>query len=171
MGSGTWPLVSSFCLGQFQGGLKVKSYPCDSAGLGPEVVSMRIWVPSLALLSGLRIQRCHKLQHRSQMWLRSGVALACSLIRPLAQQLAYVAGTAVKKKKVGRMNTGVLDIGLWTVEDSTTFLKKTTIYCLLCSRQGCVCLCVPVCALEKVGVQDVHEIYPSQNVNCLRSAV
>ena len=31
---------------------------------------------SLALLSGLRIQHCHKLHHRRQMQLRSGVALA-----------------------------------------------------------------------------------------------
>ena len=34
------------------------------------------WVPSLALLSGLRTQHCHKLRHRSQMGLRSGMAVA-----------------------------------------------------------------------------------------------
>ena len=33
-------------------------------------------VPSLALLSGLRIRRCHQLWYRSQMRLRSCVAVA-----------------------------------------------------------------------------------------------
>ena len=42
---------------------------------GPDVVSVRIQVPSLASLSGLRIQPCCKLWGRSQMWLRSGVAV------------------------------------------------------------------------------------------------
>ena len=32
--------------------------------------------PSLALLSSLRIQCCHKLRCRSEMWLRSHVAVA-----------------------------------------------------------------------------------------------
>ena len=40
------------------------------------IVSVRMWVQGLALLSGLRIQRCHKLQCRSQMWLGSSVAVA-----------------------------------------------------------------------------------------------
>ena len=40
------------------------------------LVSMRIWVPSLASISGLRIQRCHELWHRLQTWLRSHVAVA-----------------------------------------------------------------------------------------------
>jgi len=37
---------------------------------------MRMQVQSLALLSGLRTQRCHELQCRSQMWLRSHIAKA-----------------------------------------------------------------------------------------------
>ena len=37
--------------------------------------SARMWVQSLALLSGLRIWHCQKLHHRSQMQLRSGVAV------------------------------------------------------------------------------------------------
>ena len=32
-------------------------------------------VQSLALLNGLKIRHCHKLQPRSHMWLRSGVAV------------------------------------------------------------------------------------------------
>ena len=38
--------------------------------------TMRLQVGSLALLSGLRIQRCHELWHRLQTWLGSGVAVA-----------------------------------------------------------------------------------------------
>ena len=38
--------------------------------------TVRLWVLSLALLSGLRIWRCCELWCRSQTWLRSGVAVA-----------------------------------------------------------------------------------------------
>ena len=44
--------------------------------LRTQLESMRIWVQSLALLSGLRIWCCHELRCRSQMQLRSGVAVA-----------------------------------------------------------------------------------------------
>ena len=42
---------------------------------GPNIVSVRMRVQSLALLSGLRIWHCHKLWHRSQIWQGSGVAV------------------------------------------------------------------------------------------------
>ena len=38
--------------------------------------NLRLWVQSLASLSGLRIRHCHKLWCRSQMRLGSGVAVA-----------------------------------------------------------------------------------------------
>ena len=38
--------------------------------------SMRMWAPSLASLSGLRIQCCHELWYRSQIRLGSGVSVA-----------------------------------------------------------------------------------------------
>ena len=41
-----------------------------------DIVSVSMQVRSLASLRGLRIQRCLKLQCRSQMQLRSGVAVA-----------------------------------------------------------------------------------------------
>ena len=44
--------------------------------LRARLVSMRIWVLSLASLSGLRIRCCRKLRQRSQMWLRSHIAVA-----------------------------------------------------------------------------------------------
>ena len=37
---------------------------------------MRMWIQYLALLSGLGIQGCHKMQHRSQTQLGSDVAVA-----------------------------------------------------------------------------------------------
>ena len=37
---------------------------------------MGLEVRSLVLLRGLRIQCCHKLQHRSQTWLRTGVTVS-----------------------------------------------------------------------------------------------
>ena len=39
-------------------------------------LSLRMWVQSLASLSGLRIWCGCKLWHRSQMWLASSVAMA-----------------------------------------------------------------------------------------------
>ena len=44
-----------------------RSSHCGSAGEGFDVVSMRMGVGSLALLSGLRIWCCRKQQCRSQM--------------------------------------------------------------------------------------------------------
>ena len=38
--------------------------------------TMRLWIQSLASLSGLRIRHCPELWCRSQTWLGSGVAMA-----------------------------------------------------------------------------------------------
>ena len=38
--------------------------------------TIKLWVQSPALLSGLRIQSCRELWRRLQMWLRSGIAMA-----------------------------------------------------------------------------------------------
>ena len=46
---------------------KKKSSHCGSAGKEPDIVSMRMLVQSLAPISGLRIQGCHKLWHKLQM--------------------------------------------------------------------------------------------------------
>ena len=48
---------------------------------------MRMQAQSVALLSGLRLQHCHELWCRSQTQLRSYVAVAVALIRPLAWEL------------------------------------------------------------------------------------
>ena len=64
---------------------------------------MKMQVQSLALLSGLKILHCYKMQYRSQMWLRMAFLwcrpAAAALILSLAWELQYVSGVAVKKKK------------------------------------------------------------------------
>ena len=78
------------------------------SGLRIRRVSMRIQVPSLALLSGLRIPCCHELQCRSQTWLNLALLwlwcrlAAATLIPPLAWELPYAAGMALKEKKKRR---------------------------------------------------------------------
>ena len=52
-----------------------QSLLCGSAGIKRTGIH-EVQVQSLALLSGLRIQCCHELQCRSQMWLGSGIAVA-----------------------------------------------------------------------------------------------
>ena len=56
---------------------RTKSFHCGSVVRNLLLlVSMRMWVRSLAQLGGLRIWRCHELQCGSQMQHRSGVAVA-----------------------------------------------------------------------------------------------
>ena len=80
--------------------------PCVAERVKDLMLSLRMWVQSLALFSGLRIWRCHKLWHRLQMLLRSSVAMAVAQsgataqIQPLACELPYATGVAVKRKKI-----------------------------------------------------------------------
>ena len=55
---------------------ELMEFPLRLGRLRPRLVSMRMRVQSLASLSGLRIWSCRELQRRSQMQLRSGVAVA-----------------------------------------------------------------------------------------------
>ena len=67
--------------------------------------TMKLQVWSLASLSGLRVWHCHELWCKLQSWLRSGIAVAwrrpsaIALIWPLAWELLYAVGVALKKKK------------------------------------------------------------------------
>ena len=72
------------------------------------LVSIRIRVWSLALLSGLRIQHCPELRYRSRsgsdpelLWLWCRAATA-ALIRPLAWEPPYTEGVALRKEKKER---------------------------------------------------------------------
>ena len=54
-------------------------FPLWLSGLRTQLESMRLWVRSLALLTGLRIRHCRELWFRSQMGLGSGIAVAVAL--------------------------------------------------------------------------------------------
>ena len=58
-------------------------------------VSMRTQVRSLAVLSGLRIQHCCELWRRSQMWLRSCVAVAVAQVGSCRSDLTPSLGTSI----------------------------------------------------------------------------
>ena len=82
------------------------SSPFGSEALEPYIVSVRMRVPSLAPLSGLRIRPCCKLSWRSQMWLWSGVAVAvgqasCSsdLTPSLGTSICHWCGPKKEKRR------------------------------------------------------------------------
>ena len=56
-------------------------------------------VQSLALLSGLRVQCCHRLRLGSSVAMTVTQATAAALTGPLAWELPYAASVAVKRKK------------------------------------------------------------------------
>ena len=56
--------------------IELEEFPLWLTRLRTQLVSMRMWVPSLALLSELRIQICCELWHRLQTRLGSRVAVA-----------------------------------------------------------------------------------------------
>ena len=57
----------------------MEEFPLWLTRLRTQLVSMRMWVPSLALLSELRIQICCELWHRLQKQLRYGIATSTAL--------------------------------------------------------------------------------------------
>jgi len=56
---------------------------------------MRVWVRSLASLSGLKILHCHELWYRLQTYLGSRVAVA--VVRSLAWELCILQAQPKKK--------------------------------------------------------------------------
>ena len=96
------------------------------------LVSTRTRVPSLAWLSGLRIQRCcPELWGRSQMWLGSRVAVAVVWAGSYSSDATPSLGTSVclgcgprkKKRRLGkeiRQADGTLQ-AVWTCGQGPTF--------------------------------------------------
>ena len=75
--------------------------------------TMRFWLWSLALVCGLRIQSCPELWCRSQMWLRSGIAMAVGYACSCSADWTPSLGTSIchgcgpkkqKKKKPKQTN-------------------------------------------------------------------
>ena len=92
---------------------------------------MRTWVQFLALFSGLTIWHCCELWCRSQMlallWLWYRLATA-ALIRPLAGELPYAMGAALKRQKTKTKNTALwfrasASAGKLTAGSDLTLLK------------------------------------------------
>ena len=65
---------------------------------------MRMQVQTLALLSGLRIQCCCELWYRSQMWLRSGSAVAVVKAGSCSSKSKLSLGTSICHKWCGLKN-------------------------------------------------------------------
>ena len=117
MGKSSTPLVSE---------VGMWGFPIVAQWKRTQLASMRMWVGSLASLSGLRIQHCCELWCRAQTRLGSSVAVHCgvggrrgldllllwlwcrpaaaALIRPLAWELPYAMGAPAPHKKRVKQN-------------------------------------------------------------------
>ena len=86
-----------------KGGGEEGEFPLRLSRLRILLVSMRIQLRSLVLLSGLSIATSFSVGHRYGLDLAVDVALAdkCSSHQPPAQELPYAVGTALKGKKKG----------------------------------------------------------------------
>ena len=93
-----------------------REFPSWLSGLRTQLISMRMKVQSPVLLSGLRIWHCHKMQHRLQIWLRSGIAVAwaggCSSNSTLSLGTSICHRRSTKKqkkkKKIGEFPGGLV---------------------------------------------------------------
>ena len=96
---------------------------------------MRMWVRSLALLSGLKIWGCCELwctcrRGSDLMWLWCRPA-AVALIQPLAWELPYASSAALKKKSVPPFN---LSFFFFLVEgDTFCIYDETHVNCSECN--------------------------------------
>ena len=79
-----------------------RKFPLWLSELRIQLVSMRMLVPSLILLSGLRIQHCSDL---ALLWLWCRLA-AIAPIQPLGWEFPYAAGAALKKKRLEKGKLG-----------------------------------------------------------------
>ena len=99
--------------------------------------SMRTWVQSLALLSGLRIQHFHELCCRLQTQLGPGVAVAVA-IWPLAWEPQYAAGTALKKQTNKKKKKQDLWLFNWVLQPQGSFLYNAIGLLSYLVTQGCL---------------------------------
>ena len=101
--------------------------------------TMRLWVRSLALLRGVRIQRCRELWCRLQMRLGSGIAVAvawassCSSDSAPSWELPYAAGAAPKskkKKKERKKNKETISVNTRNLHVPTFLYSSRLLGCL-----------------------------------------
>ena len=72
-------------------------------------VSMRMWVPFLASLSGLRFWHYLELWCKLRKWLRFAISMAVAIapIRPLAWELPYATPATLKRKKKKKLESKI----------------------------------------------------------------
>ena len=72
-----------------------REFPWRSSCNKPQLISIRMQVWSLSSFSGLRIQNCHDLWRRSQMLLRSCIAVAVEWAGSCCSDLTASLGTSI----------------------------------------------------------------------------
>ena len=83
--------------------------------------TMRLWVLSLALLSGWRIRHCCELCYRLQTWLGSCRPAAVALIIPLPWESPCAVGAALKIKKRKGSGNSSQTLGICLYGDNVGF--------------------------------------------------
>ena len=119
---------------------------------------MRLWVQSLASLSGLRIQHCCELRCKSQTWLDLALLwllckpVAVAQIRFLAWELPYAAGVAPSPQK-NFFNESINEYylswpkqfcGKWNRTHILVFALPRDLWGWICSWSNHCCVCLPV---------------------------
>ena len=126
--------------------------------LRTQLVSMRRCVRSLASLSGLRIQHCQELRHRSQMQLGSCVAVAVVYSTP-CPGTSICCSYSPKKKKKGKNKNKNQPI-------SRQVLPVQWFLSLSPSPRQEICLCISDLGQLTSGPPAVTH-YQSQQLTCL----
>ena len=116
-----------------------------------DIVPMRMQVQFLASLPGLKIQHCHKLQCRSQMWFGSLVAVAMAQADSCSSNSTPSPGTSIcrrcshykiffKREKKTIENTDVF----WTQDKTSNlcfnFMKNQFLSWLIHNCLACQCI-------------------------------
>ena len=107
---------------------------------------MRLWVRSLASLSGLQIWRCCELWYKLQTWLGSCVAVAVAMavamatavapVCPLAWEPPYAVSAALKSKKKKRTQKSLIHVWLKKKvfikrQNKQVIIETLTINCIM----------------------------------------
>ena len=115
-----------------------KEFPLWLSGNKTQLVTMRIWVQSLASFSGLRIQSCHELWYRLQMWLRPHIAVAVAQASNCSSDLTPILGTSIcyrygPKKKKKKLHTYIYNNIAYNVKNDYQWriLPRSDIYTIL----------------------------------------
>ena len=124
------------------------------------LVSMRMWVQSLASLSGLKSRHCHELWCRFQMWLGSCVAVAMvqatavATINPpsLETSICHRCGPENTKKKKKSMLQKIKLLERVTGSHRPTIPSSDTDNYFCCQNACFSLFCLLACALSTLKI-------------------